>query len=69
MPVSDVLMSQNRWGATRCRRVLMAIGIPENKKVGTLTDRQREALVATLGGADDEPEGVPEAPERVLSSA
>ena len=53
MPVSEVLMSQKRWGIQRCRRVLIPIGIPENKPVGTLTDRQRVALVAVLGGVSD----------------
>ena len=48
MEVSEVLMCQKRWGTQRCRRVLLPIGIPENKEVGTLTDRQRAALVATL---------------------
>ena len=49
MSISDVLMSQKRWGLARCRRVLVAIGVPENKHVGTLTDRQRAALIAELG--------------------
>jgi hypothetical protein len=48
MSISDVLMSQKRWGRARCRRLLMAIGIPENKRVGTLTERQRAILAATL---------------------
>lgn len=48
MSVSDVLMSQKRWGRARCRRLLMSIGIPENKCVGTLTERQRLALAAML---------------------
>ena len=48
MSISDVLMSQKRWGRARCRRLLMAIGIPENKRVGTLTERQRVILAATL---------------------
>jgi hypothetical protein len=55
MPVSEVLMSQKRWGITRCRRVLVPIGIPENKTVGSLTERQRDALVAGLGGGDEDP--------------
>jgi hypothetical protein len=59
MPVSEVLMSQKRWGITRCRRVLVPIGIPENKTVGSLTDRQRSALMAMLGGADEEPSEAP----------
>jgi hypothetical protein len=50
MSISDVLMSQRRWGRARCRRLLMAISIPENKRVGTLTERQRAIIVATLSG-------------------
>jgi len=51
MSISDLLMSQKRWGLARCRRLLVAIGVPENKRVGTLTDRQRAALAAELGEA------------------
>lgn len=50
MSISDVLISQKRWGRARCRRLLMAIGIPENKRVGTLTDRQRMIVAAVLEG-------------------
>ena len=48
MSISDLLMSQKRWGRTRCRRLLMSLSVPENKQVGTLTDRQRIALAAVL---------------------
>ena len=48
MALSDLLMSQRRWGRARCRRVLLSLGLPENKQVGTLTDRQRRALASTL---------------------
>jgi hypothetical protein len=48
MALSDLLMSQRRWGRARCRRVLLSVGLPENKQIGTLTDRQRRALAATL---------------------
>src|ERR671917_2986153 len=48
MSVSDVLMSQKRWGRARCRRLLVSLGVPENKQVGTLTERQRLALAAVL---------------------
>jgi hypothetical protein len=48
MALSDLLMSQRRWGCARCRRVLLSLGLPENKQIGTLTDRQRRALAATL---------------------
>ena len=48
MSVSDVLMSQKRGGRERCRRVLLPIGVPENKAVGSLTERQRVALAEVL---------------------
>jgi hypothetical protein len=48
MELSELLMSQKRWGRERCRRLLLALSIPENKQVGTLTDRQRAALAAMV---------------------
>ncbi len=48
MAISELLMSQRRWGRTRCRRLLTALGVPENKRIGTLTQRQRIALAAML---------------------
>jgi hypothetical protein len=48
MSISDLLMSQRRWGRARCRRLLVALGIPENKQIGTFTERQRSALAAGL---------------------
>ncbi len=48
MSVSDLLMSQKRWGRTRCRRLLISLGVPENKQIGTLTERQQLALAAVL---------------------
>jgi hypothetical protein len=48
MSISDLLMSQKRWGRTRCRRLLVSLAVPENKPVGTLTERQRVALAAVL---------------------
>jgi hypothetical protein len=48
MEISDVLMAQRRWGRARCRRLLLSLGLPENKQVGTLTARQRQALTALL---------------------
>jgi len=38
----------------RCRRLLLALGIPENKQIGTLTERQRAALAAMLAAAPAE---------------
>jgi hypothetical protein len=48
MSISDLLMSQKRWGRTRCRRLVVSLGVPENKQIGTLTERQRLALAAVL---------------------
>ncbi|MBA2505885.1 MAG: hypothetical protein H0V29_08060 [Thermoleophilaceae bacterium] len=48
MSILELLMSQRRWGRTRSRRILLGLGIPENKRIGTLTDRQRAALAAVL---------------------
>jgi hypothetical protein len=48
MPVADLLTSQRRWGATRCRRLLAGIPITETKAIGALTDRQRLALAQVL---------------------
>jgi hypothetical protein len=48
MELSELLMSQKRWGRERCRRLLLALGIPENKQIGTLTERQRMALATML---------------------
>jgi len=50
MPIGDLLMSQHRWGRTRCRRFLAAIPMTEMKTVGSMTERQRFALAARLGG-------------------
>jgi hypothetical protein len=48
MSVSDLLMSQKWWGKTRSHRLLLSIGIPERKPIGTLTERQRTALAAVV---------------------
>jgi hypothetical protein len=48
MTVAELLTSQHRWGTTRCRRVLQAVPMSENKTVGSMTDRQRRALAALL---------------------
>jgi len=48
MAIGDVLMSQRRWGSTRCRKFLAAFRIAETKRVGSLTERQRLALAAEL---------------------
>ena len=48
MTISDLLMSQRRWGSTRCRKLLQGIPMSENKTVGSMTERQRRALAALL---------------------
>ena len=50
MAIADLLMSQHRWGRTRCRRFLAALPMIETKTIGSMTDRQRRALAAMLGG-------------------
>lgn len=63
MEVSELLMSQKRWGRERCRRLLLSIGVPENKPIGKLTERQRLALAAVLSGTRPATSTAP-APER-----
>jgi hypothetical protein len=48
MTISELLMSQRRWGRARCRRLLVGLSIPENKQIGKFTERQRTALCAVL---------------------
>jgi hypothetical protein len=50
MTIGDLLMSQHRWGRTRCRRFLAAMPMVETKTIGSMTDRQRRALAARLCG-------------------
>ena len=50
MAIGDLLASQHRWGRTRCRRFLAQIPMTENKTIGSMTDRQRHALIALLSG-------------------
>ncbi len=46
--VAELLMSQRRWGITRCRKFLVRNQISEIKPIGTLTERQRHLLAAQL---------------------
>jgi hypothetical protein len=50
MTIADLLMSQHRWGRTRCRRFLGAIPMSETKTIGSMTDRQRRELAGLLAG-------------------
>ena len=52
MAVADLLVSQRRWGQTRCRRFLAQIPMSEKKTVGSMTERQRQTLAAMLASLE-----------------
>ena len=52
MAVADLLMSQRRWGHTRCRKFLAQIPMSEKKTIGSMTERQRHTLAGLLSSAD-----------------
>lgn len=54
MSVSELLMSQSRWGRARCKRLLLSIGMAEEKRLGKLTERQRTCLAAVLRARPDQ---------------
>ena len=66
MAVSDLLMSQRRWGRTRCRKFLATIPLSENKQIGTLTERQRRAVASELP-MPSTTQSMSHAPERTAS--
>jgi hypothetical protein len=51
MAVADLLLSQRRWGQTRCRKFLAQVPMSEKKTVGSMTERQRNTLAAMLASA------------------
>ena len=50
--IGELLMSQRRWGSTRCRKFLAAHHITETKSLGALTDRQRRLIADALQSPD-----------------
>ena len=52
MAVADLLMSQRRWGQTRCRKFLSQIPMSEKKTLGSMTERQRRTLAELLTCAE-----------------
>jgi hypothetical protein len=48
MTLAELLGSQKRWGKTRTRKFLSALGLNENKALASCTDRQRRLLAAAL---------------------
>jgi len=55
MAVADVLMSQRRWGRTRARRFLAGIQMSETKTLGSMTERQRQAVALAIRESRPEP--------------
>jgi hypothetical protein len=49
MTLAELLTSQRRWGRTRARKFLLGLALNENKRLGTLTSRQRALLATELG--------------------
>jgi hypothetical protein len=52
MTLAELLTSQRRWGRTRARKFLIALALNENKKLGTLTSRQRSLLSSELSSRE-----------------
>jgi hypothetical protein len=48
MSISELLSAQRRWGRTRSRKFLSELALSENKRLETLTRRQRLLLAAAL---------------------
>lgn len=48
MSISELLRSQSRWGRQRTRKFLVPLAVSENRQLGKLTTRQREALAGAL---------------------
>jgi hypothetical protein len=67
--VGELLMSQRRWGNTRCRKFLYRNQISELKPIGTLTERQRQLLAAQLHSCDSVAQRLDPAPSRELELA
>ena len=58
MPMAQLLGSQRGWGKARCAAFLADVSVPENKPIGSLTERQRRSIASLLPcGADRAPAG------------
>lgn len=66
--IGELLISQRRWGATRCRKFLVRNQISETKQLRALTQRQRRLLADALGYCDAV-ELIDSAPTRELELA
>lgn len=52
MTLAELLTSQRRWGRTRARKFLVGLALNENKRLGTLTTRQRSLLASELSSRE-----------------
>lgn len=48
MPVAQLLTSQRGWGEARSRALLAQVALREDKSIGALTNRQRNAVASHL---------------------
>ena len=67
MAVADLLMSQRRWGQTRCRKCLAQVPVSEKKTIGSMTDRQRQTLAGLLRNVSACPDPYPDHEARATS--
>ncbi len=52
MTLAELLTSQRRWGRTRAHKFLIGLALNENKRLGTLTSRQRTLLASELSARE-----------------
>lgn len=52
MSLAELLTCQRRWGRTRARKFLQGVALSENKRLETLTQRQRALLLNALATKD-----------------
>ena len=69
MTIADLLMSQRRWGVTRCRKLLQYVPMSETKEIGSMTMRQRHALSELLEASSSERHELARHPATTLSVA
>lgn len=48
MPIGELLRAQSLWGPTRSRKLLRRAEIRETRRVGELTERQRDLIARLL---------------------
>ncbi len=48
LPIGELLASQRGWGAFRVQRFLKAVEMTATKRLGSLTERQRDLLADML---------------------